>query len=235
MNYIKGILSGLAAIFVAEFVFFWPTLSGEKATGLAVLKALLVESVLSPRFWIVSVLLFGLFFAAGRGSTSLRVLFFWIPTLTVLAFGFSIVAMYAYLFTNAARRQRAESVAPKVIVRVYRDRESDFANELDHKLYGLNNERHTTASGKLIWVATVEPYKYRDELSGKIAMIKPQMIVLDSPTDAKLIRGLDFNLNQAANVCGDNRTCPAFIPSWVSGEELEAAKLVLAEVATDHR
>jgi len=50
MDYIKGVLSGLAAIFVAEFVFFWPTLSREKATGLAVLKFLLVESVLSPRF-----------------------------------------------------------------------------------------------------------------------------------------------------------------------------------------
>jgi hypothetical protein len=101
MDYIKGILSGLAAVFVAEFVFFWPTLSREKATGLAVLKALLVRSVLSPRFWIVGVLLFGLFVAASRGSTVLRVLFFWIPTLTVSALGFSIVAMYAYLVTSS--------------------------------------------------------------------------------------------------------------------------------------
>lgn len=99
MDYIKGILSGLAAIFVAEFVFFWPTLSKEKATGLTVLKGLLAESVFSPRFWIVGILLFGLFFAASRGSTVLRVSFFWIPTLTISALGFSIVAMYAYLFT----------------------------------------------------------------------------------------------------------------------------------------
>jgi hypothetical protein len=98
MDYIKGILSGLAAIFVAEFVFFWP-LNGSKATGLAVLKGQLAESVFSPRFWIVGVLLFGVFFAASRGSTVLRVLFFWIPTLTASALGFSIVAMYAYLFT----------------------------------------------------------------------------------------------------------------------------------------
>src|SRR6266568_9432596 len=99
MDYIKGILSGLAAIFVAEFVFFWPTLKVEKATGLGVLKGLLAESVFSHRFWIVGILLFAGFFAASRGSTVLRVLFFWIPTLTVSALGFSIVAMYAYLFT----------------------------------------------------------------------------------------------------------------------------------------
>ena len=99
MDYIKGIFSGLAAIFVAEFVFFWPTLNGSKATGMAALKSLLVESLFSPRFWIVGVLLCGLFFAASRGSTVVKVLFFWIPTLTISALGFSIVAMYAYLFT----------------------------------------------------------------------------------------------------------------------------------------
>src|SRR5262252_3493291 len=104
MDYIKNILSGLAAIFIAEFVFIWPAINGSKATGLAVLKGLLVESVLSPRFWIVGVLLFGLFFAASRGSTVLRVLFFWIPTLTVSALGFSIIAVYAYLFTISSHR-----------------------------------------------------------------------------------------------------------------------------------
>jgi len=105
MDYIKGTLSGLAAIFVAEFVFFWPTLNGSKATGLAVLKGLLVESVLSPRFWIVGVLLFGLFYAASRGGAILRVLFFWIPTLVISTLAFSIVAMYAYLFFTISRHQ----------------------------------------------------------------------------------------------------------------------------------
>jgi hypothetical protein len=72
---------------------------------MGVLKALLLESVLSPRFWIVGVLLFGFFFAASRGRTVLRVLFFWIPTLTISTLGFSIVAMYAYLFTIVSKRQ----------------------------------------------------------------------------------------------------------------------------------
>ncbi|HLX82556.1 MAG TPA: hypothetical protein VKR59_01575 [Terriglobales bacterium] len=97
MDYLKGILSGLAAIFVAEFVFFWPIFSREKATGVGVLKILLLQSTLSPRFWIVGTLLFGVFFAASRASTLLRVLFFWIPTLTVSVLGFSIVAIFAYL------------------------------------------------------------------------------------------------------------------------------------------
>jgi hypothetical protein len=41
MDYTKAILSGLAAIFVAQFAFLWPILNSSKATGLAVLKVLL--------------------------------------------------------------------------------------------------------------------------------------------------------------------------------------------------
>ncbi len=52
MDYVRGVLSGIAAIFIAEFVFAWPFLRGSKATGLAALIALFVESLLSPRFWI---------------------------------------------------------------------------------------------------------------------------------------------------------------------------------------
>jgi hypothetical protein len=62
MNYVRGVLSGLAAIFIAEFVFARPFLSGTKVTGLALVGA----SPISPRFWIVGILLFGLFFAASR-------------------------------------------------------------------------------------------------------------------------------------------------------------------------
>lgn len=97
MDYVKGILSGLAAIFMAEFAFSWPFFKGSKATGLAALAANLADSIFSPRFWIVGVLLFGLFFTASRSSTILRVLFFWIPTLVVSALGFAFLGMCTYL------------------------------------------------------------------------------------------------------------------------------------------
>jgi hypothetical protein len=97
MDYVKGILGGLAAILIAEFVFFWPFISGTKATGMSVITGLLVESVLSLRFSVVAALSFGCFFAASRGSAILRVLFFWVPTLAVSALGLAIVAMYTYL------------------------------------------------------------------------------------------------------------------------------------------
>jgi hypothetical protein len=104
MGYVKGVLSGLAAIFIAEVVFAWPFLSGSKATGLAALLALFVESLLSPRFWIVGILLFGLFFAASRGNTILRVLVFWIPTLVVSGLGFAFLGFLTYVVV-VSRRQ----------------------------------------------------------------------------------------------------------------------------------
>lgn len=102
MNYVKVILSGLAAIFIAQVACTWPSLRGSqaKAIGLAALVAMSVENVLSPRFWIVGMLLFGLFFAASRSSTVLRVLFFWIPTVVVSALGFAFLGMITYLFIH---------------------------------------------------------------------------------------------------------------------------------------
>jgi hypothetical protein len=105
MDYLKGILCGVAAIFIGEFVSLWALLGGAKAVGVDILPALLVESILSPRFWIVGFLLFGLFYAASRGGAILRVFFFWIPTLMVSALGFSILALYTYLFFTIPRHQ----------------------------------------------------------------------------------------------------------------------------------
>src|SRR6266568_6749096 len=101
MIYMRGILSGLAALFLAEFVpVSWPLFRGistEKATGLAVVAGGLMGSIFSPLFWILAALFFALFFAASRiESKLLRVFLFWIPTLTVSAFGIAIAALFTY-------------------------------------------------------------------------------------------------------------------------------------------
>jgi hypothetical protein len=144
-----------------------------------------------------------------------------------------ITTMVMVTFVSCERPQLSKTPQDKVIVRVYRDRDANFAHELDRKLYDFTGAHHTTASGKWIWVATVEPYHYPDELSGRMARSKPQIIVLDRSSDASLIRGMDVNLQQAKYACitGTTETCPAFIPPWVSGEELEGAKQVLAAIA----
>ncbi len=100
MNYVKGILSGLAAIFLVGLgPGLWSMFRGigeQKATGLGAF----VGSFFSPLFWPLALLFFVLLFAASRlGNKILRVILFWVPTLTVSMLGFSVVAMYMYLFT----------------------------------------------------------------------------------------------------------------------------------------
>lgn len=100
MNYVRGVLGGLAAIFIAELVFAWPFLRGTKATGLALFAA----SPFSPRFWIVGICLFVLFFAASRlHSKLLRLLLFWTPATVISTLGIALVALIAYAWLHVPK------------------------------------------------------------------------------------------------------------------------------------
>ena len=102
MVYVKGILCGLTAIFLAECFpgpwFAFRGISQGKATGLAAVAGGLAESVFSPLFWILAVIFFALFFAASRlGNRFLRVILFWIPTLTASVVCIASGAVLTYL------------------------------------------------------------------------------------------------------------------------------------------
>lgn len=102
MNYFKGILSALAAIIIAEIApgpwSPFRALNGSKATGIAALAGLLVESLFSPLFWILVVVLFAIFFAASRlDNKPLRVVLFWVPTLTTSGLALAVASLLAYL------------------------------------------------------------------------------------------------------------------------------------------
>jgi ABC-type Na+ efflux pump permease subunit len=100
MNYVKGVLSGLAALALAEFVGPWSMFKGiseQKATGLGAVAGGLMWSAFSPLFWTLALLFFALLFAASRlGNKILRVFLFWIPTLTVSVLVVAIVALFTY-------------------------------------------------------------------------------------------------------------------------------------------
>ena len=102
MDYAKGILCGFTAIVLAELVpGSWSVfrgISGTRATGLAAVAGGLVESLFSPFFGIVAIVIFALLFAASRlGNKALRILLFWIPSLTVSSVSVATVVLYTYL------------------------------------------------------------------------------------------------------------------------------------------
>ncbi len=110
MNYFKGVLSGLSAIILSEIVpgawSVFRDVSNTKATGLVVLKYRLLESLFSPLFWILTISFFALFFSASRSRNKpIRVLVFWIPTVTVTTISIAVVALFTYLIVHDVAHQ----------------------------------------------------------------------------------------------------------------------------------
>jgi hypothetical protein len=90
MAYLKGVLGTAATLFLAVLIpMFWVTLrdiSSQKATGLAVLAGDLLEPLVSPSFWVLAALFSVFFYFSGRfENKALRILLFWVPTITTSA------------------------------------------------------------------------------------------------------------------------------------------------------
>jgi hypothetical protein len=108
MTYVKGCLGGLAALFLSGYVLLFITAfrdaSQNKATGLAVFVILLIESVRSPLFWLLAILLFAVFFATARLSGRLfRVLLFWLPAIGISSLGLGLLGWFAVLMLQMKR------------------------------------------------------------------------------------------------------------------------------------
>jgi len=114
-----------------------------------------------------------------------------------------------------------------VIVRVFRDSKLDSRRQLDKKLYAFTGQR--MKSGRPIVVGTFDT-DYEDGLR-RLGDWKPQLIVLDSPDDLPKLELEATHTPTIRNACAPPRNCPAFVPTWVSGEQSEAAQLVLNAIS----
>jgi hypothetical protein len=99
--YIKTALTSLAAMILAMSVpTFWTSfrnISQEKATGLAAVAGRLLENLYSGLFLILFLSFLAVFFLTGRlGNRTLRILFFWVPTITVCVFAAGTWALLIY-------------------------------------------------------------------------------------------------------------------------------------------
>jgi hypothetical protein len=105
MAYFKGVLATITTLFLAALIpMFWITfrgLSSEHGTGLAAVAGGLLESIVSPWFWILALLFSAVFYFSGRlDNRTLRVLLFWIPTVTTSALGFGFWALCMLLLVR---------------------------------------------------------------------------------------------------------------------------------------
>jgi hypothetical protein len=104
MTILRGTLSALAAVFVGLLGPGLFVLSNSKATGVAALVGGFLESFSSPLFWILAVLFFALFFAAGRlSSKPLRILLFWTPVTAISILGLGVFSLFTFLWLQVRR------------------------------------------------------------------------------------------------------------------------------------
>jgi hypothetical protein len=99
--YVKTALTSLTSMILAMFVpTFWTSfrnISQEKATGLGAVAGRMFENLFSGWFLILFLSFLALFFVTGRlGDKTLRILFFWVPTIAVCGFAAIMWGALAY-------------------------------------------------------------------------------------------------------------------------------------------
>ena len=102
MTYAKSGLSVLAALMLAALVVGITTAfkdaGSDKAVGLAVIPAMMLESVFAPLFWLLAIGFFAVFFATGRLNNGLlRGLLFWSPAIFVSSLGIGLLGWFTFL------------------------------------------------------------------------------------------------------------------------------------------
>jgi hypothetical protein len=99
--YVKTALTSLTSMILAMFVpTFWTSfrnISQEKATGLGAVAGGMFENLFSGWFLILFLSFLALFFVTGRlGDKTLRILFFWVPTIAFCGFAAIMWGAIAY-------------------------------------------------------------------------------------------------------------------------------------------
>ena len=103
MTSVRIVLSGLGAIFIALLgpwlVVGLRDINQQRATGLTAIAGGLL--IFSPLFWILAGSFFALFFTASRlSSKGLRIVLFWIPTVTISSLGLGLLSLFAYAWVH---------------------------------------------------------------------------------------------------------------------------------------
>ena len=113
-----------------------------------------------------------------------------------------------------------------VTVRMFRDLNSPYAQQLDHRILEFQGTNPRLANGAAVQVGSLNIADYKSAVSN---MDDPsvEIVVLNSPQDAVNFPALQPELPHAVNVCAAVQACPtdvpALVPSKLSGDRAEAA------------
>lgn len=101
----KFLLSGFSTLVVlligSPIIIMYPALKAEKATGLGAVAGGLTEALFTPQFWLSAILLLLFFWYTSQlGSKILRLVLFWIPSVSTTVMGAALLALVGYAFRH---------------------------------------------------------------------------------------------------------------------------------------
>jgi hypothetical protein len=121
---------------------------------------------------------------------------------------------------------KTRTKASPVTVRIFRDLNSPYAQQLDHRILEFQGTNPRLSNGAAVQVGSLNIADYKSAVTN---MDDPtvEIVILNSPTDALNFPALQPELPHAVNVCAAVQACPAevpaLVPSKVSGDRAEAA------------
>jgi len=130
------------------------------------------------------------------------------------------------LFLLGGCKPKAKS--SPVVVRMIRNLGSVYGSELDRRILDFQGSNPRLSTGQPIIIES-ETGEYKDMLGKQTSNSEgTDLIILDSPDDAKASSALEIALPQATNVCAGLKACPAnvpaIIPQQITGDHREAAQ-----------
>jgi hypothetical protein len=147
-------------------------------------------------------------------------------TITIKKRAVFALAMFGSVLAACDAQQRAQT---PVIIHVIRDATAPFAIQLAKATTEFASRMPRLPNGRPVLVATNEGRSF-PELAGKLATTKAaEVVILNAQSDAAELAAAS-HLGTPTLVCNGH---PSYIPDWVSGESLNAAKTYLRFLAAE--
>jgi hypothetical protein len=109
-----------------------------------------------------------------------------------------------------------------IVVGVFRNPD---AAELEKAILAVGYRQLRTSHGRPIVIATYEPKSYADELTMLGRRYHPELIIFNSPEDGEKAK---VEIPPQSSLEVSRKRYYLVIPAWVTGEDREAAQLVMA-------
>jgi hypothetical protein len=131
----------------------------------------------------------------------------------------ALLTILALLSSACSRQTELEPV----VIHVYRD---PGATEIESALVSLGARQLRNSHGQAVMIATIELKSYADGLEALGHQYHPELVIFDSLEDGKKVK---VEVPPQSMVQAGAKRFYFVIPSWVPGEQRQAAELVLDE------